>query len=313
MRKIWEYLLLHIREDFHGRVYLLTGIFLVIAIAFNYSIDFEDSYLDTHSDEKRLASYFIWHCIAFYVPAGIGYACGRHRAFHQSGFWWRSLLAIMLLSLDRALPYADTFVIKNFSYQSQLLAFKIIHNISGLFLLIVPLLLFYYLNDRDQRHVYGLRPGAFDVRPYFGMILLMLPLLFSASFVPSFQAQYPMYQHSPAAAYWKIPEWVAVLIYEVAYGLNFVGIEFFYRGFLILGMAALLGRSSVLCMASLYCFLHFGKPLGEAVSSIFGGYILGVIAYQTHSIWGGIIVHVGIAWMMEALGALQKIMKSCTT
>jgi hypothetical protein len=45
----------------------------------------------------------------------------------------------------------------------------------------------------------------------------------------------------------------------------------------------------------------------EAVSSIFGGYILGVIALQTRSIWGGILVHVGIAWMMEAIAWLQDI------
>jgi hypothetical protein len=59
-------------------------------------------------------------------------------------------------------------------------------------------------------------------------------------------------------------------------------------------------------MAVIYCQLHFGKPLGEAISSIFGGYILGVISYQTKNIWGGVLVHVGIAWLMEVAGFFQK-------
>jgi hypothetical protein len=61
-------------------------------------------------------------------------------------------------------------------------------------------------------------------------------------------------------------------------------------------------------MISVYCFLHFGKPMGEAISSIFGGYILGVIAYNTKSISGGIIVHMGVAWMMDFFAYLQHIL-----
>jgi len=51
--------------------------------------------------------------------------------------------------------------------------------------------------------------------------------------------------------------------------------------------------------------LHFGKPIGEAISSIFGGYVLGVIALNTKSIVGGSIVHIGVAWLMELFAYLQ--------
>jgi hypothetical protein len=40
----------------------------------------------------------------------------------------------------------------------------------------------------------------------------------------------------------------------------------------------------------------------ECISSFFGGLILGVIAYRTRSIVGGLVVHLGIAWMMEIGG-----------
>ena len=108
-----------------------------------------------------------------------------------------------------------------------------------------------------------------------------------------------MYKTSSAHEYLKIPEWVTVVGYEIAYGLDFITVEFLFRGFMVIGMVHLLGRKSVLAMAVVYCLLHFGKPAGEAVSSLAGGYVLGAIAFETRSIWGGIIVHVGIAYMME--------------
>ena len=94
-------------------------------------------------------------------------------------------------------------------------------------------------------------------------------------------------------------------IYEFTYGLNFVSLELFFRGAMVIGMAAIMGRHAVLPMAVTYCFLHFGKPAAECISSFFGGYLLGVIALYTRSIFGGCIVHLGIAFLMEAAAMLQ--------
>ena len=116
-----------------------------------------------------------------------------------------------------------------------------------------------------------------------------------------------MYKTSGAHIHLGVPEWVTAATYEIAYGLDFITVEYLFRGFMVIGMMSVLGRGSVLSMAVIYCFLHFGKPAGEAISSIVGGYILGVVAYETQSIWGGIIVHMGIAWMMEAIAFLHKI------
>ena len=58
-------------------------------------------------------------------------------------------------------------------------------------------------------------------------------------------------------------------------------------------------------MIATYCFLHFGKPVTETLSSIIGGYILGIIALKNKNIWGGVMVHVGVAWSMELFGYLQ--------
>ncbi|MDP6435740.1 MAG: hypothetical protein QGG46_00705 [Gammaproteobacteria bacterium] len=70
-------------------------------------------------------------------------------------------------------------------------------------------------------------------------------------------------------------------------------------------MVGLLGKDCILPMVALYTSIHFGKPLGECLGSIFGGYILGVIALYTRNIWGGTIIHIGVALTMELAAHLQ--------
>ncbi|HKK39955.1 MAG TPA: CPBP family intramembrane glutamic endopeptidase, partial [Cryomorphaceae bacterium] len=106
----------------------------------------------------------------------------------------------------------------------------------------------------------------------------------------------------------SIPEWRVVALYEFFYGLDFISTELIFRGFLILGMHKYLGPYVVYPMVVSYCVLHFGKPLTEAISSIFGGYILGIIALYHRNIWGGVIIHVGVAWGMEIIGYLHRVL-----
>ncbi|RYY66213.1 MAG: CPBP family intramembrane metalloprotease, partial [Chitinophagaceae bacterium] len=94
------------------------------------------------------------------------------------------------------------------------------------------------------------------------------------------------------------------LLYELSYGSDFVTIELFFRGFLVLAFVRYVGSAALLPMALFYCTIHFGKPLGECISSFFGGLLLGVVTLHTRSIWGGLLVHLGIAWLMELGGTI---------
>ncbi|HLX93826.1 MAG TPA: CPBP family intramembrane glutamic endopeptidase, partial [Puia sp.] len=104
--------------------------------------------------------------------------------------------------------------------------------------------------------------------------------------------------------------WLYKLIFEISYGLDFINIELFFRGFLLLGLCGFAVSDTILPMASFYCCIHFGKPLLECVSSYFGGIALGIIAYRTKSIWGGLIIHLGIAWLMEFFGYANSQLQS---
>jgi hypothetical protein len=307
MKKIWQYLREHVQEDFRLAEYTSIAVFLSICITLNYTFDFEDSFLDVQIGFTKFWYYLLTHAVAYLIPVFIIHFLSRKNLKLSVDFWLRSSLLVTLISLDRSNLLLETWVYEFFHYQVSFLTFKILNNLSGLIYLILPLFLFYLVRDRREQNFYGLSKNVPDLKPYLVLLLIMLPIILTASFLPGFQKQYPMYASTQAHLFLQVPEWVTVVMYETAYALNFVGIEFFYRGFLVIGMATVLGRSAILPMASLYCFLHFGKPLPEAVSSIFGGYILGVIALQTRSIWGGILVHVGIAWMMEAIAYLQKL------
>lgn len=307
MKKIWGLLTHHLREDFHLLQYSLTLGFLLVYLTLNYRFDFEDSYLETMDGFSKFYGYFIFYSIPYFIAISVFAICkNRIEIFRQRTFWLKSVFAIFIMTLDASLPYLDTLLNNLSNPQLQFWLYKVVINGVSFITVLIPILTFYYLRDQNLGHHYGLSGYQFDARPYFTMLLIMLPLIIAASFNPAFIRQYPMYKSTSAHAFLGVPEWVTVAIYEFAYGLDFITVEYLFRGFMVLAMAQFLGRSAVLSMAVVYCVLHFGKPAGEALSSIFGGFILGVVAYETKSVWGGVIVHMGIAWMMELVAFLKK-------
>ena len=152
------------------------------------------------------------------------------------------------------------------------------------------------------RPVAGLSAKKLPLQPYFILLAAMIPLIAAAGMTQDFQEAYPKLRQADFISGYTACPWLFRIIYELSYGLDFFTIEFFFRGFLTLAFIRYAGKDAILPMAAFYCAIHFGKPLAECISSYFGGLLLGVIIYHTQSIWGGLIVHVGIAWLMEAAG-----------
>ena len=153
---------------------------------------------------------------------------------------------------------------------------------------------------KEYPRFFGLSLQQQDFRPYFWMLLIMIPLIAFASTQGDFLSMYPKmkmilpYLEGDAYAGWK------KIGFELSYGSDFIGIEVFFRGFLVFAFVRWAGKDAILPMACFYCSIHFGKPLFECISSFGGGLLLGIISYHTRSVVGGLIVHLGIAWMMEA-------------
>jgi uncharacterized membrane protein YhaH (DUF805 family) len=155
---------------------------------------------------------------------------------------------------------------------------------------------------------YGLSAKKFKYTPYLIMLLIMLPLIATASTQPDFLAMYPKMKEIIPLPAGATPGWFYKLLFELSYGSDFFSVEIFFRGFLIIGFIKWVGKDAILPMACFYCTIHFGKPLGECISSYFGGLLLGIVAYNARSIYGGLMVHLGIAWMMEIGGYVGNIL-----
>lgn len=307
MKKIWKYLRIHLTEDFHLKHYILIALLLASFLLFNYTFDFADTYLEGLKGFRKIGAYFIFYSSIYYSTLYSYIHFYKQKKIPKNKmFWVKSIFGIFILSLDSSVPFLYPLIEKTFDPKLQLWSYKVAVNMVSFITVFTPIVIFYFLYDQNQNHLYGLKPKQFDAKPYVGMLLIMLPIIVLVSFHGSFQRQYPMYQNTNAHEFLGTGEWFTVATYEIAYAMDFVTVELLFRGFMVLGLATFLKRGAVLSMAALYCALHFGKPVGEAISSIFGGYLLGVIAYETKSIWGGVIVHIGIAWMMELVAFLQK-------
>jgi membrane protease YdiL (CAAX protease family) len=174
--------------------------------------------------------------------------------------------------------------------------------------LVVMLLLFFVwvIKDKSNMPFYGTKKLD-TVKPYLLMLLIMIPLIAAASTQKDFLQMYPKAKFiaglNVSNKGWRY------FIYEICYGIDFISIEFFFRGFLILALAKICGSQCIVPVAVFYCTIHFGKPMGEAISSFWGGLLLGIVSFNTGSVWGGLIVHLGIAWLMEAGGWLGSIVR----
>ncbi|MDH3710335.1 MAG: CPBP family intramembrane metalloprotease [Cyclobacteriaceae bacterium] len=314
MRQIWDMLVAFVRETWNLRLYLSVAILLVISITLNYLFDFQDTYIRSlGSFWVKWLAMFLFMLMPFLVVCGILYAAKFRRHWITSrDFWICTLVGFAILGFDRSFTGFASWI-DHLNRVDFYFYFRILSKATSLLTLVLPLLIFYWLYEQPKdplKTFYGLRLGKTKLGPYFKLLAVASMFIILGSFMGDLSGYYPRYAVSGGVQYahaHELPFYVPVLMYESAYGSNFIGVELFFRGYLILAFTRTLGPYAVLAMVPAYAFLHFGKPLPETISSVFGGYILGVITYNTRNIYGGIIVHVGIAWLMELMGYLQNL------
>ncbi|MGB3463624.1 MAG: CPBP family intramembrane glutamic endopeptidase [Cyclobacteriaceae bacterium] len=311
MKKVLGYLKDFLRENFHGGLYLAVAVFLVFSLAFNYTLDFEDSYLDPmYGTFLHWLSMFCFQGVPFLIVCLLIHVFVLNKTWIRSReFWLKFIIGFSILALDRTFYWHKIFL-DGMPRVDFIFYGKLIRWVSSIFTAVIPLIIFYMVYEKDNKTIYGLGPKKPDLKPYAILLGLTAIVIAAGSFLPDIQAYYPKYKTSYGdqwAQMHQLNRWVAVAIYEISYGSDFISVELFFRGFLIMAFSRIVGPNVVLAMAATYCYLHFGKPLGESVSSIFGGYILGIIALRTQHIWGGIMIHVGVAWLMEFFASLHRI------
>lgn len=152
--------------------------------------------------------------------------------------------------------------------------------------------------ERVRDYYLSVRQFWRHLRIYLLLFLLVLPLVFAASRTDAFLATYPFYKDANRS-------WFDLLAWEGLYALQFISLEFFFRGFMLRGLADRFGSGAIFVMIVPYCMIHFGKPMPETLGAIVAGLVLGTLAMRTRSIWGGALIHIGVAVTMDALALSQ--------
>ncbi len=301
MKRIIGYLTRFLQKDFHLQIYLTTILFLSIVIILNYQFDFEDSIVDLQRKKWwGWPTYWAYFAIPYFFILGL-YRLYLPNFKPSQRFWLKAIFAITLLSFKSWFFFHHSLPSAIGSPENRYVLSKITTSMVKVLIYVVGLVFFYKFFEVGNKNWYGLAKKENHWKIFATMLLFMLPLLLFASFQEDFLASYPRLKPAIVKGdYWK---WFA--FYEPFYLGEFITLEWFFRGFLVVGMVKLIGHRAVLPMATLYCIFHFGKPMGECISSFFGGYILGVIAYYSRSVWGGIIVHMGIAFLMDLFAILS--------
>ena len=150
----------------------------------------------------------------------------------------------------------------------------------------------------------GLRTEGFIQHAwiYIGLFMLVFPFVVGVSATEVFQDKYPLFGKRTGAD----EDLLLFLIWELSYAVQFVGLEFFFRGVLLFGAVRVIGPWAITVMVVPYMMIHFGKPAAEAIGAILAGAALGLIALRTGSIYAGMCIHIAVAWSMDRLSLWRK-------
>jgi uncharacterized protein with PQ loop repeat len=299
MKEIIGFIRLYAKE-INKPVLLISALFMAALIWLNYGYSLENRLIhEIGSPWPGIKAHFLISFTAFLFPYLLLLA--RKKDTHQlrPAFFFCLLIAPFLFAVKVSM---DTTITASADPWWNEYWNDVIYWPPRLLLLLVCLALIRWTLLPEENSFYGARLKKMNWKPYWIMLLIMVPLISIASTQPDFLATYPKMKEILPLPPNAHPAWWYKVLFELSYGSDFCSIEIFFRGFLVIGFMRWVGKDAILPMACFYCTIHFGKPLGECVSSWFGGLLLGTVSYHTRSIYGGLMVHLGIAWLMELGG-----------
>ena len=297
MKDIFSYITGYFKS-LNGKVLIGCSLLAALMIYLNFHYEIDNKIDGFYS----VVIQFFWHYLIFLIAFALPYFF--YFLFEEKNYF-KSPLILLLIFLSPAI-FSWKMVMSTDLHLSNNLYWDYYWNQVTYWpirLIVLSLILFiiwkiYY----SKESFFGLTVKSFNWKPYLIMLLIMVPLIAAASTQPDFLNMYPKLKDVDTALHGVKNKWFYHLLHELSYGSDFISVELFFRGFLILASVKIVGKDAILPMACFYCTIHFGKPLGECISSYFGGMILGIVVYNTRSIIGGLMVHLGIAWLMELGG-----------
>lgn len=300
-----------IRKDFLWSKYLFAAVLaisiIIAQVRFDiYNIIIEPTY-DAGTSVLRIPLIYIMVYFLVLIPS-----LAMHGELWRLRRWQVWVFPIILLTIDGAgqgyygyMSWADEHGVwfKDKYYLRLLGAF--------MFRSVFIVLMLCVFRKLTEGHfgLFGLKRSSKYLRVYALIYVLLLPMFLLVSFTPQFLSFYPKMHIDfyDGAMGWE--RWQLIGLFEIFYANDFIGVEGMFRGTMVIGLARWLGCRAVLPMALAYMCIHLGKPDLELCSSVIGGYILGVLAWRTRHLWGGIIIHLGIAMFFEVVGITRLLLQ----
>jgi len=178
-------------------------------------------------------------------------------------FDWKVVTVIIISTLLLMIDYYHQFT-SNKDYDRTILY------------LAIPLIIIIFLFREDPRQ-YGFTFGDWKagiILTAIGIAFMAIVLWFVAS-DPSMQTYYkPQVNGLPWNTF-----------------LDLFGWEFFFRGFILFAFVRKFGTDALWLQAVPFALAHLGKPEIETLSTIFGGFVFGWIAYRTRSFVYPFLIH----------------------
>ena len=308
MRIIYLYLTEFIEDQFRWRFFLPLAAFLAICFTINYRFDFKNIYISYGgSDPFKYLWIFLFYLLPLLVSLALYSRLGpsnRERTRSSPvapGVWIFVLFSALAYTLAMGWTPFEPWIFRHVppaGWRYTLISAAFIVQSALLLVLIGAWWLF---TDRNRTgSFYGFRIAPGHGGAYLVMAALAIALAFTASLLQDFSNFYPMARPDRVTSrVLNISPLALLVTWECVYAAQFVVLELFFRGFLVIGLGRLMGAGSIWVMTSMYVFIHFSKPPLEAFISFFAGILLGVLAYRTRSIIGGVILHVTIALAMD--------------
>ena len=133
----------------------------------------------------------------------------------------------------------------------------------------------------------GLRIG--DARAGLVAVAVLFPIvalsLLPTSRMPDFRAEYPLYHAAGQSL-------GVFIVYELCYAVYYFGWEFFFRGFMLFGLAGAVGAANAVLIQTIPSTLaHIGKPTPEVLAAVAAGLVFGAVALRTRSVLYVFLLH----------------------
>ena len=198
-----------------------------------------------------------------------------------------TITSTLLLMVDHyhypILPWVDWFP----GWENTNISVKVLDRTFLYFIIPVLLILLLF---REKLNDFGLRVGDWKIGIIIviGGILLMTPIIWLIGIKDQSMTSY--YQSQFPAVPWNTL-------------LDLFGWEFMFRGFLLFGYGRKFGVEAIWLQAVPFALAHIGKPEIETLSTIFGGFAFGWVAWKTKSFIYPFLIHWYIASLIIIVAA----------